>query len=179
MAFAEKYEGLLYAIRRFRVEQGWTRSRLAKEARLSINALSGMDSPEWAPRSETLRALLDLIDRQGGLGLAAWTIGVRRSHADTGCVTERVLDPRGIDVVAPEFGDALKCVPASSARSLDFTVAAIRGIVPAGATHLFEASADDVDQYVVRSWDNRTGYNGGVDYSGSRFCDLTTEPSYH
>ena len=39
------------------------KSKLAEEAGVSIDALSGVESEDWNPRSDTVQKLIDALDR--------------------------------------------------------------------------------------------------------------------
>ena len=45
-------------IRAFQAKRGLRNATLAKNAGLSVNALRDLDSPEWAPRYDTLKKLI-------------------------------------------------------------------------------------------------------------------------
>lgn len=42
-------------------DMGWSKAKLAREAGLSVNALSAMDAPDWNPTIETIRKIEALV----------------------------------------------------------------------------------------------------------------------
>ncbi|WP_405054254.1 multiprotein-bridging factor 1 family protein [Telmatospirillum sp.] len=52
---------LIGRIRAYRISQGWSVSKLAKEASLNESTIRNLDSASWCPTVETLRKLERVI----------------------------------------------------------------------------------------------------------------------
>jgi ribosome-binding protein aMBF1 (putative translation factor) len=51
----------LHRIRAFRHEKGWSKNRLARETGLRESTIRAMDSADWSPTADTVRALERVI----------------------------------------------------------------------------------------------------------------------
>lgn len=51
----------IHRVRAFAASQGWTKTRLAREAKINDTTLRDFDEPSWNPTARTLRQLEEII----------------------------------------------------------------------------------------------------------------------
>lgn len=174
-------DDLLDRVRRWRIARGLSIRETARLAGLDNKTLGDMDAPDWAPSSATLRTLLRMMDGAAGRlpeiapRIERLSVGVLPFRGTDGwrCL-ERVLKPAALEALGLDALAAVAGIGPSGLRDVG-AIEYARSTVAGGAAHLVDASIADAGRFRFLSWDNSTGYRGGVDFTGSELADVNDE----
>lgn len=167
---------------------GWSRSKIALRAGLSKNALNDLGRDTFNPGYLSLQRAFDAVpaflkfDYSGLYPDDATIIRATRSTrafgTEDGRLFERLFDMAAVDELEPrQLKVAFDYIRNARGRgdrpeeaSIDLRT--LRALVPDGAVHMVVAGEDDPVHWRVETWDRRTGWRGGLDFTDRRLADL-------
>jgi hypothetical protein len=177
---------LAYRCHRYVHEGMATKNQLAKSAGLSWTLIKDVGDPKFDASLKTLKALeaaipgewgpsVDYSIREPVQRLDLGTIGVGRSFlkGEKSAHDKVFLDTNAVSEVEPtQMAKVQRFLEQRRGRDgiireglFDFDV--FKALAPQCATHLFDIDDLDPGNFLTVRWDASTGFNGGVDYSGT------------